>query len=204
MSALPEAVDTNATTRRFPIVPTLAAAGGALILAFTIALTTSPEVIEWAAIGTVAVLGSWLSFYDYRDQRLPDRITFPLYAAVGAFWCVSSVLSGDLGRLGTAAAAGVLLWVLYFVLAMLGGVAYGDVKLAGVLGLFVGWWGIIPALLATAAAYFLALPHGIISVVLGNEKDRQNSTQQKRRRHIPFGPYMVAGALAVAVWQIMV
>lgn len=203
MSALPEAAATNATTHRFPIVPTLAAAGGALILTLFLTLTLNAGALEWAAIATVAVLGAWLSFYDYREQRLPDRITFPLYAAVGTLWGASSLLTGDLGRFGIAAASGAILWMLYFTLAMLGGVAYGDVKLAGAIGLFIGWWGILPTLLATAAACVLALPHSIISVILGNEKNRQDLPQPERRRHIPFGPYMITGALVVSVWQII-
>lgn len=93
--------------------------------------------------------------------------------------------------MGIAVLAGAALWAIYFALGLLGAVAYGDVKLAGALGLALGWWGIIPALLGAAAAYVLALPHATIHAA------------SRRGRQIPFGPYMVAGTIAVALWQIL-
>ncbi|ONI66767.1 hypothetical protein CSIV_00470 [Microbacterium sp. CSI-V] len=156
----------------------------------TIAATPLP-ILEWLLITAVATIGAWLAVYDFRERRLPNRLVWPLYAVTGVLVASCGLVTGDFGRVGIAVLAGAALWAIYFVLGLLGAVAYGDVKLAGALALALGWWGIIPALLGAAAAYVLALPHAAIHAA------------GRRGRQIPFGPYMVAGTVAVALWQIL-
>lgn len=170
------------------------AAGGATALIATTITTLSEHplpILEWLRVAAVATIGAWLAVYDFREHRLPNRIVWPFYAVIGVLVSSCGLVTGDLSRVGIALLAGALLWAIYFVLGLLGAVAFGDVKLAGALALAVGWWGIIPALLATAAAYFLALPHAVVHAT------------GRRGRQIPFGPYMVAGTVAVALWQIL-
>lgn len=170
------------------------AAGGATALITTAIATIADNplpILEWLLIAAVALIGTWLAFYDFKERRLPNRLVWPLYAVTGVLVASCGMVTGDLGRVGVALLAGALLWAIYFVLGLLGAVAFGDVKLAGALALAVGWWGIIPALLAAAAAYVLALPHAVVH------------TASRRGRQIPFGPYMVAGTVAAALWQIL-
>jgi leader peptidase (prepilin peptidase)/N-methyltransferase len=63
---------------------------------------------------------------------------------------------------------------------------FGDVKLAGLLGLYLGWlgWG---SLLIGAFAGFLC--GGLVGVAL------LLARRAKRGTAIPFGPHMLAGAL---------
>lgn len=167
-----------------------AAGGGCALLAAAIATVAgdaAANILEWALVTAVAAIGAWLAVYDFRERRLPNRLVWPLYAVTGVLTASCAIVTGDPVRFGIAVLAGGLLWAIYFALGLLGAVAYGDVKIAGALGLALGWWGIIPALIGAAAAYFLALPHAAVHAAT------------KRGRHIPFGPYMVAGTVAVAL-----
>lgn len=172
-----------------------AAAGGGCALMVTaiaaIAGSAAASILEWTLIAAVATMGAWLAVYDFRERRLPNRLVWPLYAVTGVLTASCAILTGDYVRFGIALLVGGLLWVIYFTLGLLGAVAYGDVKLAGALGLALGWWGIIPALIGAAAAYVLALPHAAVYAAI------------KRGRQIPFGPYMVAGTVVVALWQLL-
>jgi leader peptidase (prepilin peptidase)/N-methyltransferase len=80
-----------------------------------------------------------------------------------------------------------LLWLIYFGLALayLGGMGFGDVNLAGVLGLFLGYisWG---ALITGAFAAFVL--GGIFGVAL------LLTRKVNRKSGIPFGPWMLIGA----------
>ena len=171
-----------------------AAGGGCALLAAAIATVAgdaAASILEWILIAAVAAIGAWLAVYDFRERRLPNRLVWPLYAVTGVLTASCAIVTGDYVRFGVAVLAGGLLWAIYFALGLLGAVAYGDVKIAGALGLALGWWGIIPALIGAAAAYFLALPHAAVHAAT------------KRGRQIPFGPYMVAGTVAVALWHLL-
>lgn len=168
--------------------------GGAALVSALITVTAGPTaatIMAWVMIATVAVFGGWLAFYDFREHCLPNVLVYPLYGATIVLVAASALTAGNLLQLGSALITGSLLWILNFLFGMVGGVAFGDVKLAGVLGLFLGWWGVVPAVIGAVTAYVLALPHAAIHVL---------SKQDTRK--IPFGPYMVAGALVVAIWQI--
>ena len=170
------------------------AAGGATALIATAITTIAANplpILEWLLLAAVATIGAWLAVYDFRERRLPNRLVWPLYAVTGVLVVSCGLVAGDLGRVGIAVLAGAEEAEGEVDRPERGAVAYGDVKLAGALGLALGWWGIIPALLGAAAAYVLALPHATIHAA------------SRRGRQIPFGPYMVAGTIAVALWQIL-
>jgi leader peptidase (prepilin peptidase)/N-methyltransferase len=80
------------------------------------------------------------------------------------------------------------LWSFYFALAFLypGGMGFGDVKLAGLLGLYLGWLGWSSVLVGTFTGF---LTGGLAGAVL------LATRRADRRTAIPFGPAMLAGAL---------
>ncbi|MDQ0707982.1 leader peptidase (prepilin peptidase)/N-methyltransferase [Arthrobacter woluwensis] len=88
-------------------------------------------------------------------------------------------------------AGGVLAWLFHFLLRAVSppSLGFGDVKLAGVLGMhlgYVGWW---PLLLGTLLAFTLAGLTALVLVLVRRVGWRDS---------IPFGPFMIAGA-AVAL-----
>ncbi len=92
----------------------------------------------------LAAVGVTLAVIDLETLRLPDRLTLPSYP-VGL---VLLAIPADWPALGRAVLAAAITGGAAFLLALLaprGGLGLGDVKLLGVLGLFLGWlgWGVL-------------------------------------------------------------
>jgi leader peptidase (prepilin peptidase)/N-methyltransferase len=85
------------------------------------------------------------------------------------------------------------LYGFYFVLALIypRGMGFGDVKLAGVLGLYLGWLGWAEVV---AGAFLGFLFGGVVGGVLLLVR------RAGRKSMIPFGPFMLAGALVAIIW----
>jgi leader peptidase (prepilin peptidase)/N-methyltransferase len=66
------------------------------------------------------------------------------------------------------------------------GMGFGDVKLAGVLGLYLGWLGYDVLFVGYLAGAILGGVVGI-GLILGKRAGRKTT--------VPYGPFMVAGAL---------
>lgn len=171
---------------RYLVVEVLTAALFALVtlrLAETDMLEAAPAYLYVTAIGIA------LSFIDAEHHRLPDAIVLPSYVVLAVLLGFASTVSGEWGRLLAAAAGGAGLWLLYFALALVktGGMGFGDVKLAGLLGMVLGWagWGSL-----AVGAFGAFLVGGLVAVAL------LLAGRAERRTRIPFGPWMVVGAFA--------
>ena len=136
----------------------------------------------WLAAASIA-----LTAIDLETHRLPNVIVLPGYAVAAAGLGIPALLAGDLERLGTMAAGAGMLFAAYAVMAMAwpGGMGMGDVKLAGVLGAFLGFSGWAALIVGAFGAFVLG---GVISIVLLVTK------RVSRKGGIPFGPWMTAGA----------
>jgi leader peptidase (prepilin peptidase) / N-methyltransferase len=135
----------------------------------------------------LGALGVCLAAIDADVHRLPDPLVLPAYPVALVLLGVASWGTGEWGALLRAAIAGAVLWLAYLVLALLspGGLGFGDVKLAGVLGMFLGWLGWGPVVAGSFAAFLLG---GLAALVL------LMARRVSRSSHIAFGPAMLAGA----------
>ncbi len=119
---------------------------------------------------------------DLEHRIIPNRIT-----GLGALLALGIGLaldpSGEPERLIAAAGAGGFL--LLAALAYPGGMGMGDVKLAGMMGLFLG--------AAVAPAILIAL---ITGVLLGMVVIARKGAQEGRKTAVPFGPFLALGALS--------
>lgn len=142
------------------------------------------DLLAFAVLGVACAL---LVVIDLAALRLPDRIVGPTYPLLLALLGVAAATDGDWRRLGRAALAGVILLVGYFALAFASpqNLGLGDVKLAGLLGVFLGWLGWPHALLGTLAAFVLSAVCALVLLALG---------KADRRSDLAFGPWMVGGA----------
>jgi leader peptidase (prepilin peptidase)/N-methyltransferase len=133
-----------------------------------------------------------LAVIDARTKRLPNRLTFPLYGLAAIGLTLASGLGHEWWRLEVGVVAAALLYGLFWLMWFFGPMGFGDVKLVGVLGLFLGWAGLgdvaIGLVLGMAAASFTAL----IMLVL---------RRATRKTEIAYGPYLIGGAWVALAFQ---
>jgi leader peptidase (prepilin peptidase) / N-methyltransferase len=140
--------------------------------------------------------GALLAVIDWKVQRLPRRIVFSTLVAVAGGLVFAAVVTGEWPSLGTAVLGAALFssafFLIWLVSAQLTGMmmlGFGDVRLAAVLGLLLGWYGLPYVLYGALVGHLLALA---IAVFL---------SLRDRRLHVrySFGPPLIAGALAVVL-----
>ncbi|WP_232306726.1 prepilin peptidase [Thermobifida cellulosilytica] len=169
-----------------PVVLAAAAAFAAVGLA-----SAQRPPAETAALAFLALWGVLLSAVDLRVRRLPDALVRPAYPVAlallgGTALTVPHGRSAFLGALVGMACLWAFYWLLWFVYPA--GMGWGDVKLSGLVGLYLGWAGPGPAVSGAFAAFLASSCVGLVLVLLG---------RAGRRTELPFGPFMVGGALAV-------
>ena len=136
----------------------------------------------WVAVVTVV-----LSFVDLRSYRLPNRVLVPGTVVGLLLLSGGALLDGRIGDVPEALASGLGYAVALLIPALVtrGAIGMGDVKLAFLLGLFAGYSGWETAVAALVGAFLLAGAVGVLLLVL---------RRITRHDHLPFGPFMVAGA----------
>ncbi|WP_127127715.1 prepilin peptidase [Georgenia sp. SYP-B2076] len=191
----------TAAAIRAALRPYPASAAAALLAAAlaVVALAGEPGLVA-AAGAFLAAVTTALAIVDARTHRLPDRLLLVGVAGAGALLLLAATTTGawaDLGRALLAALA-CLVGYLLLKLAHPAGLGLGDVKLGGLLGLWLGWFGWAHVLSGAFAAFLLG---GFFAVVLLLTRRAGRTTA------IAFGPWMILGAavatvLAVAAPQI--
>jgi leader peptidase (prepilin peptidase)/N-methyltransferase len=180
-----------------PRPPALVAGAATAILLGGLAARVHPALVLAAACW-LAACAVPLAYADMAVQRLPDPLTGAAYAgtvvllllaaAVGGPW---SALCPALLRalLGGLALAG---FYLLLILISPSGMSLGDVKLAASLGTLLAWF-----------SWRLLIAGGFAGLCLGAlAAGALLASRRVSRKHlIPFGPFMIAGAvLAVIAW----
>jgi len=166
------------------VIHRLGELGGAAPLAFWLVLL---------ACAYFAVMAARLTVIDVRHHLLPNRIIFPSYAVAGVLLAGAAVTGAGAGLFGVpglrVVAGGAVLWLFYFLLRAIypPGMGFGDVKLAGVLGMYLGFLGWGHVFAGTFAAFLFG---GLWSVAL------LVSRRGTLKSDIPFGPFMLAGTAA--------
>jgi leader peptidase (prepilin peptidase) / N-methyltransferase len=148
-----------------------------------------PEIL---ALGFFGALGVALAAIDISVQRLPDHLTLPAYPILIALLAIASITSHDVAALGRALLGGLALSGTFLLLALVrpGQLGGGDIKLAGLAGLALGWLG-WPAVIAGAALGFVL--SAVVSLGL------LAARRATLRSAICFGPFLVGGAVLAAL-----
>lgn len=145
----------------------------------------APELVPYLSLATLGVL---LAAVDLACLRLPDILVKPGYGAGAALFAVLAVSQSAWPALLRAGVAAALLAGGYLLLALLPGavLGYGDVKLAGLLGMFLGWLGWREVLAGVLLPFVIS---GVVALVL------LATRRVTRHTLMPFGPAMLLGAL---------
>ncbi|WP_347060452.1 prepilin peptidase [Blastococcus sp. HT6-30] len=139
--------------------------------------------LAWGA-GAAVVLAS----VDLAVHRLPDRVLLPALVVCGAALLADAAVLGTWLPLGRAVTAGAAAFAVPAAARLLAPAAlgFGDVKLLGLLGLVLGWfgWGVL------LAGVFLGLLAGALGSVALLATRRAGW-----RTSVPFGPPLLVGAV---------
>lgn len=145
----------------------------------------------------VYVVAVWvmvpLAFVDLDVHRLPNKIQLPAYPILAALLAACSYATGDWGAFVRALIAGAVLWVFFLILALVllgGGIGFGDVKLAGLLGMLLGWLTWAHVIIATMATFLIG---GVIAALL------LVTRRKGRKDEFAYGPSMLLGAIVAIV-----
>jgi leader peptidase (prepilin peptidase) / N-methyltransferase len=166
---------------RYPFIELLTAA---LFAAAGWRFGAQPVALLWC--GFLAVLVA-LSAIDWDTTVLPDDMTLPLVwaglAAAAAGWTIDPVTA-----IAGAAAGYLSLWSVYWLFKLTTGkegMGYGDFKLLGAIGAWMGWQAILPTLLLASV---IGAAVGIGMKITGGLREG---------RYVPFGPFLAGGAVTV-------
>lgn len=150
-------------------------------------LSGAAAVLVWVALSWFAAVSLALTLIDLGTFTLPNRIVLPTYA-VGLVLLAAACFAGaswaDLVR---ALVGVVAMYASYWLIRLVrpDGMGGGDVKLAGMAGLFLGWLGWGPLAVGWLAAFLLGGGWGVALIASG---------KATRSTAVPFGPWLLAGA----------
>jgi leader peptidase (prepilin peptidase)/N-methyltransferase len=144
--------------------------------------------LELVAFLYLAAVGLALALIDIDVQRLPDALTLPSYVVMAILLGAAAAAGGHGDRAVRTVLAGLAVFAFYFALWFLypSGMGFGDVKLSGLLGGYLGWlsWKAVVVGIFSGFLYGGLFGIGVVLFAGGGRKTR-----------VPFGPFMLLGAL---------
>lgn len=158
-------------------------------LRFGPSLVLVPVLVLFACLVAVTAV-------DLACSRIPDRIVFPTLGASLVLIVAVSVIEGVPSAVGPALIGAAAYFVALFVPHLVSprGMGFGDVKLALVLGLFLGWLGgsgvdaVRLVLFALIAGSLIGVAAGVVVLAL-----------RRRNAAFPFGPALALGTVLVVL-----
>lgn len=143
----------------------------------------------WCVLVPVGVA---LAVVDARTRFLPTRMIWPTYGVLLVVVALGALVLAEprlvVGALVGSAASFLMFYVLWWISPR--SLGFGDVRLAALLGLALGQLGVGETVVGIYAGFLLG---GVFGVLLRVVRILPKGV------HIPFGPWMLAGAL-VGLW----
>ncbi|MBV8160789.1 MAG: prepilin peptidase, partial [Acidimicrobiia bacterium] len=129
-----------------------------------------------------------ITFIDLEHYIIPNRVLYPTLYIVVPLLVVSAAGSGEWDSLRRALIGGAAAWLFFLLLHLVQprGMGFGDVRLSFLLGLMLGWLGLRQVFLGVFLGFALGSLVGIVLMLL---------RRRGRKDHIPFGPFLAAGAV---------
>jgi leader peptidase (prepilin peptidase) / N-methyltransferase len=185
--------------RWFPVTEAVMGAAFAAIVA---AVGWRPATVALLFLAAALVT---LAAVDLRVYRIPDRINFPSMAIGFGSIAVAAVLEGEPGTIVGAALGGLLYASMLFLAHLVSprGMGWGDVKLAWLMGFYLGWWGheggsALELVLGPLRVVLLGAAIGsILGVVIGGG---YAIARRSAKVVFPYGPSLAAGCLIALIW----
>jgi leader peptidase (prepilin peptidase)/N-methyltransferase len=194
----------NRAAGRFPWTADRAPSGGLAVrppvvevaTAVLFVLTARVFGLSWElpAFLFLAAAGVLLGVIDLRHHLLPNRVVVPSIGIGSALLLLAAVPGADWDALLRAGLGAVVLFAVFLVLALISprGLGMGDVKLAGLIGLYLGWIGWNAVVVGAVAGFVI---QALLALVL------LAGRRIGLRGELPFGPAMLLGAAVAIGWS---
>jgi leader peptidase (prepilin peptidase)/N-methyltransferase len=129
-----------------------------------------------------------LACTDLEHLILPKRIVYPVLGMVGASLLAAAAITGHWHDLLVAVLSALVWFVIFYAMNAISprALGFGDVRLAPVLGLALGWLGVRYVLLGFFAANFVGAIIGIALIA---------SKRMSRQQQVPYGVFLAFGTL---------
>jgi leader peptidase (prepilin peptidase) / N-methyltransferase len=172
---------------RYPLVEL---ATGVVFVVLAVRIGFAWELPAYLYLGAIGVA---LAMIDIDVKRLPNAIVLPSYVVVAVLLGAAAAIEGEWATMLRAVLAGMALYAFYFLLMLVypRGMGFGDVKLAGILGAYLGWLGWGELVVGSFLGFLVGGVFGLALMVVG---------RAGRKSAIPFGPWMLLGALLGILW----
>ena len=150
--------------------------------------------LEMFAYGLMIAMCIEQSIIDYTTHRLPRGVTFRAAIIGGPLLTLAAINHDDNGRIGVMFASFIVTLVLFTLLSAFskGGIGGGDVRLAPVLAMFLGWLGATHVYIGLGSGFILG---GIAAAGMLITRRASASTR------IAFGPFLCIGAVIAVFVQ---
>jgi leader peptidase (prepilin peptidase)/N-methyltransferase len=167
-------------------VPLLVVTTAAVWLLLSLARRESAE--DLPAYLLVGTLGVAMAYIDVREHRLPDWINIAALAGGALALLGAALATGEWAAYGRGWLAALAVGAFYFLMALIrpADLGLGDVKLSVVIGLMLGWASWSDVVTGVFAGFLLGGLLGLALLI---------TRRAGRRTPLPFGPFMLAGAL---------
>lgn len=169
---------------RYPLVEAVTAVlSGVVAWHFGYGIITAAVLMFVWALIVLAVI-------DINTQLLPDDITLPLLW-LGLLINLNDVFTDSQSSIIGAVAGYLSLWSIYWCFKLLTGkegMGYGDFKLLSAIGAWLGW-SMLPVVIIFSSLVGALVGVGLII-----------AAKLQKNIPIPFGPYLVGGALIALFW----
>ncbi|MBV9043043.1 MAG: prepilin peptidase [Acidimicrobiia bacterium] len=172
---------------RYPLVELLTAA-----LFVTAALRFG---LDWVLPAYLIFFASLvaITFIDLEHYIIPNRVLYPTVFIAIPLLVLAAATQDQWHNLERALLGAVLAWSFFLVLHLISprGMGFGDVRLSFLLGLFLGWLDLRHVFLGVFVGFLLGSIVGLVLMAL---------RRRGRRDHIPFGPFLAAGAVIAVLF----
>lgn len=150
---------------------------------------------DWALAGFLVVVAGLvaISAVDLERFIVPNRILYPTLFIAAPLLLLAAAMDDDWSGARTAALGGGMGWAMLLVIHLISpkGMGFGDVRLAGLIGMMLGWLSLGHVLVGLFLGFLTASMVGVGLILVG---------RRGRKDRVPFGPFLAAGAVLAVLF----
>lgn len=159
-----------------------AALWAALVARFGLAPALVAYLVSFSAMLAITII-------DARHYVIPTRLVYPTWLFAVAVLASTAVAQDRMDQLFSAVAGAFIAWAFFAVVWLIHprGMGFGDVRLALLVGLLLGWFSLGTVMRGLLVSLILSAVTGLIVIALRLRGPKDA---------IPFGPFLTIGAAA--------